>query len=110
MDHANHTRLTHDELTEAVLDGATVYGPGDETVGSVSHTHGMGASAKVVLDVGGFLGIGAKPVMVPATDLDFMRSVRDPACAAAASARHPARAARTARASISALPRMRPDP
>jgi hypothetical protein len=33
----------------------------------------MGASAKVVLDVGGFLGIGAKPVMVPATDLDFMR-------------------------------------
>ena len=35
MDHANHTRLTHDELTEAVLDGATVYGPGDETVGSV---------------------------------------------------------------------------
>ncbi|MGV3693418.1 MAG: PRC-barrel domain containing protein [Paracoccus marcusii] len=73
MDHANHTRLTHDELTEAVLDGATVYGPGDETVGSVSHTHGVGASAKVVLDVGGFLGIGAKPVMVPATDLDFMR-------------------------------------
>ncbi|WP_042246166.1 hypothetical protein [Paracoccus sp. PAMC 22219] len=73
MDHANHTRLTHDELTEAVLDGATVYGPGDETVGTVSHTHGMGASAQVVLDVGGFLGIGAKPVLVSATDLDFMR-------------------------------------
>lgn len=73
MDHTHHTRLTQDELTEAVLDGATIYGPDDETVGSVSHTHGMGASAHVVLDVGGFLGIGAKPVLVAASKLDFMR-------------------------------------
>jgi hypothetical protein len=26
-----------------------------------------------VIDVGGFLGIGAKPVAVPLTDLEFMR-------------------------------------
>ena len=52
MDHTNHTRLDQSELTEAVLDGATVYGPGDENVGSVSHTHGMGASCEVVIDVG----------------------------------------------------------
>lgn len=73
MDHSQHKRLNTEELTEAVLDGATVYGPGDETVGTVSHTHGMGADAEVVLDVGGFLGIGAKPVKVAARDLDFMR-------------------------------------
>ncbi|MFC0201583.1 PRC-barrel domain containing protein [Paracoccus rhizosphaerae] len=73
MDHTNHTRLDQSELTEAVLDGATVYGPGDENVGSVSHTHGSGASCEVVIDVGGFLGLGAKPVKVPARQIDFMR-------------------------------------
>lgn len=73
MDHANHTRLTASEYTEAVLDGATVYGPGNETVGTISHTHGAGENTEVVIDVGGFLGIGAKPVLVPARDLDLMR-------------------------------------
>ncbi|WP_265501904.1 PRC-barrel domain containing protein [Paracoccus beibuensis] len=73
MDHSNHTRLDQTELTEAVLDGATIYGPGDEKIGSVSHTHGAGASCEVVVDVGGFLGIGAKPVKVPARQVDFMR-------------------------------------
>lgn len=73
MDHTNHIRLDDTELTEAVLDGATVYGPDNETVGSVSHTHGMGASAQVIVDVGGFLGIGAKPVSLNVRDLTFMR-------------------------------------
>lgn len=73
MDHANHPRLSREELTSDVLQGATVYGVGDEKVGSVSHVHGTGSSAQVVVDVGGFLGIGAKPVSVPASDLDFMR-------------------------------------
>jgi hypothetical protein len=70
MDHTNHTRLNTDELTEEVLEGATIYGPGDEKIGTVSHLHGMG---EVVIDVGGFLGIGSKPVAVRATELDFMR-------------------------------------
>lgn len=73
MDHSHHARLTQDELTEAVLTGAPVYGPDDQTIGTISHTHGSGASAKVVIDVGGFLGIGAKPVLVPAAELDLMR-------------------------------------
>ncbi len=50
-----------------------IYGPGDEEIGSVSHLHGAGPSAKIVIDVGGFLGIGAKPVSVPIAGLDFMR-------------------------------------
>ena len=42
-------------------------------MGSVSHLHGSGPTSRVVIDVGGFLGIGAKPVAVPVSDLEFMR-------------------------------------
>jgi hypothetical protein len=73
MDHSKHVRLGTDELTPAVLEGATVYGADDDKVGSVDHMHGSGSRANVVIDVGGFLGIGAKPVSVPISDLDFMR-------------------------------------
>jgi hypothetical protein len=30
-------------------------------------------ASEIIVDVGGFLGIGAKPVAVPAADLEFMR-------------------------------------
>lgn len=73
MDHANHPRLGRDELSAAVLQGATVYGADEAKVGTVSHVHGSGSGAQVVIDVGGFLGIGAKPVSVPASELDLMR-------------------------------------
>ncbi len=69
MDHSRHVRLAANELNPDTLDGATIYGPGDEKIGHVSHTHG----SQVVIDVGGFLGIGAKPVAVSTQDLDFMR-------------------------------------
>ncbi|WGR62506.1 PRC-barrel domain containing protein (plasmid) [Paracoccus ferrooxidans] len=73
MDHSTHIPLNESELTEAALTGATIYGPGDERIGHVSHVHGVGNEAVVVIDVGGFLGIGSKPVAVPARELDFMR-------------------------------------
>lgn len=73
MDHSNHIRLREDEFTDAVLTGATVYGPGDETVGTISHLHGQGGGAQAIVDVGGFLGIGAKPVSIPVAQLDLMR-------------------------------------
>ncbi|QRZ12145.1 PRC-barrel domain-containing protein [Paracoccus methylovorus] len=73
MDHSTHIRLNEDELTEAVLTGATVFGPGNERIGHVSRVYGGGTDIHVVIDVGGFLGIGSKPVAVPARDLDFMR-------------------------------------
>jgi hypothetical protein len=69
MDHSNHVRIAPAELTADILDGATIYGPGDEKIGSVSHLHG----SQVVIDVGGFLGIGAKPVSVSLSELEFMR-------------------------------------
>jgi hypothetical protein len=73
LDHTLHERLATTELTEANLINATIYGPDDETIGSVSHVHGSGADAQVIVDVGGFLGIGAKPVALQVSQLDFMR-------------------------------------
>ena len=73
MDHKSHIRLTSAELAPEILKGATIYGPGDEKIGTVSHVHGLGTDTLVVVDVGGFLGIGAKLVAVKAADLDFMR-------------------------------------
>jgi hypothetical protein len=73
MDHSAHTRLGAGELTERVLTDAVIYGPGDEKVGTVAHLHGTGASGQVIVDVGGFLGIGAKPVAIPMSRLTFMR-------------------------------------
>lgn len=73
MDHSKHIRLTPSELTPEILKGATVYGVDDHKVGTVDHLHQTGSDAKVVIDVGGFLGIGAKPVAVALSGLDFMR-------------------------------------
>ena len=73
MDHTHHPRLQPEELNESNLDGCTIYDCNDETVGYVSHLHGNGAGAEVVVDVGGFLGIGTKPVAIPLAQLDVMR-------------------------------------
>ncbi|WEZ81992.1 PRC-barrel domain-containing protein [Rhizobium sp. 32-5/1] len=69
MDHTNHVRLGASELTPDLLEGATIYGADDNKVGKLDHVHGSTA----IIDVGGFLGIGAKPVAVPLIDLEFMR-------------------------------------
>jgi ribosomal 30S subunit maturation factor RimM len=73
MDHSQHIRIAEGEFNSSVLEGATVYGADDEKVGKVSHVHGSGLTSQIVVDVGGFLGIGAKPVAVPASQLEFMR-------------------------------------
>ncbi|WP_246098751.1 PRC-barrel domain containing protein [Paracoccus laeviglucosivorans] len=43
------------------------------TVGTVLHLHGAGAGVLVVIEVGGFLGIGTHPVAIPALDMAFMQ-------------------------------------
>lgn len=73
MDHSRHTPLAATELNAAILEGATIYGPGDENVGKVAHVHGLGAISQIIVDVGGFLGLGAKPVALNVSDLNFMR-------------------------------------
>lgn len=73
MDHSKHLRLAVNELSQTTLANAVIYGPGDEKIGTVAHVHGAGQNAQVIIDVGGFLGIGAKPVAVNAREIDFMR-------------------------------------
>lgn len=73
MDHSMHTQLVDSELNEANLLRAVVYGPDDEKIGTVAHVHGLGAATQVIVDVGGFLGIGAKPVALTTNQVRFMR-------------------------------------
>ena len=73
MDHSAHTPLVDSDQTDANLTGAVIYGADDEKIGTVSHVHGMGAATHVIVDVGGFLGIGSKPVALTTDQLDFMR-------------------------------------
>ena len=73
MDHSKHLRLMDSELNQATLMDAVIYGPGDDKIGKVSHVQGMGPSSEVIVDVGGFLGLGTKPVALKTSQLDFMR-------------------------------------
>lgn len=73
MDHSQHTPIPPHELTADILTDAPVYGADDEKVGTVSHVHGHGPVMHVVLEVGGFLGIGSKQVLVSADQLNLMR-------------------------------------
>ncbi|MBK5926561.1 PRC-barrel domain-containing protein [Rhodobaculum claviforme] len=64
------------ELKSSDLEGAKVHGRDDETIGSVS-TLTLGAEGRIdaaVIDVGGFLGIGAHSVLVPFDDLTVLRA------------------------------------
>jgi hypothetical protein len=73
MDHSHHDRLAPGEMTANVLMNAPVYDTDDNKIGSISHLHGSGPGAEAVIDVGGFLGIGSKPVAVSLGQLDIMR-------------------------------------
>jgi len=73
MDHSKHTPLRPDEMMASTVEGAHVYDPDDNSIGKVSHMHGSDMHAQVIIDVGGFLGMGARPVALQASRLNFMR-------------------------------------
>ncbi|SDG48251.1 PRC-barrel domain-containing protein [Pelagibacterium luteolum] len=62
--------ITADELT-----GTTVYGAGDEDIGSIGDIllSEDGSVDAVIIDFGGFLGIGTKEVAVGFDNLEFLR-------------------------------------
>lgn len=62
-------------LTADDLIGTSVVGPNNESVGDVGDIvlTPEGSIEAVIIDVGGFLGIGEKPVSVNLDDLQFMR-------------------------------------
>jgi hypothetical protein len=64
----------HDLSTDDV-ESAKVYGRDDETIGSISSLK-LGSDGKLthaVIDVGGFLGMGAHPVAIPFSNLTVLR-------------------------------------
>ena len=72
---ADLTPVAGAELTADNLIGTTVYGPDDSSIGSIGDIAltAEGQVDAVIVDVGGFLGIGAKPVAVAMDNLQFMR-------------------------------------
>jgi len=64
------------ELTADKLQGARVYGPNDEDVGEVNRLilDNNGQVQRVVLDVGGFLGMGERQIAVTPEELNIVRT------------------------------------
>ena len=70
------TEIGLDEAAVADLKGTRVYGNDDESVGEISDlvVSPDGRVNELVLDVGGFLGLGEKPVAVDMRSMQFMRA------------------------------------
>ena len=73
MDHASNVVMDSLDFTPQTLLDAEIFGDNATRIGHVSHVHGIGSASQIVIDVGGFLGLGTKSVMMPASDLIFMR-------------------------------------
>jgi hypothetical protein len=73
MDYSTFVHVAEGELTEPNILGAIIYGAGDVKVAKVSQFNGFGNNGQVIMDVGGFLGLGAKQVSLTASQLDFVR-------------------------------------
>ncbi len=69
------TPVEQDYLTAENLDGARVYDAQDKWVGEISELiiTEEGQITDAIIDVGGFLGIGEKPVALKLTDLQILR-------------------------------------
>ncbi len=65
-----------EDLTAEDLTGARVYGPSDEDVGEISKLliTDDGKLDRAVIDVGGFLGMGERPVAVTLDELQIVRT------------------------------------
>lgn len=83
MDPAMRKPMTRDgyetaaqqDMTTEMLTGARVYDATDEWIGEVSELiiDDQGKITDAVVDVGGFLGIGEKPVKLAISELDILR-------------------------------------
>jgi hypothetical protein len=71
-----YDRAEAHDLTTLDVENATVYGRNDETIGSINALK-VGTDGKIteaVIDVGGFLGIGAHSVLLPFNQLTVLRA------------------------------------
>lgn len=73
------TDVDYATLTSSQLEGASVYGANDESVGKVGELvlSPDGQISEAVVDVGGFLGMGAHSVAFPFTAMQIMSNASD---------------------------------
>ena len=70
-----YDRVEVHDLTASDIEGANVYGRDDETIGSINALM-VGMDGKIthaIVDVGGFLGMGAHAVELPFSQLNVQR-------------------------------------
>jgi len=75
IDRSTLTERPMDQIKSEEFVGTTVYGANDENVGEIGEVVVNADSGKVdavIIDVGGFLGLGEKPVAVGMDNLSFM--------------------------------------
>jgi len=65
-----------DQVRASTLMGKDVYGPDKTSIGQISDLvlEKEGATRVAIIDVGGFLGVGEKPVAIPFADLKFAKA------------------------------------
>lgn len=69
-----YVAATPEQMTTEMLTGATVYDANDVSVGDVSQLNidSNGKITEAIVDVGGFLGLGEKPVALKLSELDIL--------------------------------------
>jgi len=74
VDRNTLTEVPAGQISADNLVGTTVYGANDETVGEINDVvlSDDGKVDAIIIDVGGFLGVGEKPVAVAMENLTFM--------------------------------------
>jgi hypothetical protein len=74
IDRSTMQQATPDQLTAETLVGTTVYGANEENIGEIGDVAltPEGQVDAVIVDVGGFLGVGEKQVAIGMDDLNFM--------------------------------------
>jgi sporulation protein YlmC with PRC-barrel domain len=76
MAREGYATLTGEALTADALGSADIYDQQDQQIGSVSDLvlDDSGQITQVVVDVGGFLGIGAKSVALPINEIEILQA------------------------------------
>ncbi len=76
MSREGYAAMAPEALTAETLGSAEIYDQQDEQIGSVSDLvlDDSGQITEVVVDVGGFLGIGAKRVALPIAEVEILQS------------------------------------
>ena len=60
-------------LSESILEGTPLHGPDGSKIGAVGQIHGKGEEMQVIVSLGGFLGVGAKVVVLRHGEVQFER-------------------------------------